>query len=359
MSSKLAEAFAGRRILVTGHTGFKGSWLVAWLKAMGANVSGLSLAPHDSTLNIFEKADIAAGIDSRIGDIRDADFVTDTVQDIQPEFIFHLAAQSLVRKSYTEPVATYATNVMGTVNLLESIRQCAIVKGVLVVTSDKCYENREWLWGYRESDAMGGHDPYSSSKGCAELVIAGYRRSFFFADGSALVASARAGNVIGGGDWAVDRLVPDMMRGAASGKPTSVRNPLATRPWQHVLDALGAYIKLAKHLMDGERAFAQAWNFGPTEHDVVSVGQVVERAKSQWDAITVEFPERMTDEPHEAGLLRLDSGKARSLLPWQPVFALNEAIDKTVSWYQQYYQQQATARQLMDSQIEEFRGRLQ
>ena len=342
--------------MVTGHTGFKGSWLVAWLKAMGADVSGLSLAP-DSGLNIFEEAGLAEGIDSRIGDIRDADFLAGTLQDIQPEFVFHLAAQSLVRESYAEPVATYATNVMGTVNLLEAIKQRDTVKGIVVVTSDKCYENREWSQGYQESDAMGGHDPYSSSKGCAELVTAAYRRSFFFEDGSALVASARAGNVIGGGDWAVDRLIPDMMRGAASGKPTSVRNPQATRPWQHVLDALGGYLKLAKHLMDGERKFAEAWNFGPTEQDVVSVGQVVERAKSRWDAININSPEKTGNEPHEAGLLRLDSGKARTLLPWQPVFELDEAIDKTVTWYQQYYQQQATARQLMDSQIEEFRRR--
>jgi len=356
MSRQLTEAFAGRRILVTGHTGFKGSWLVAWLKMMGAEVSGLSLAP-DSGLNIFEEAGIAEGIDSRIGDIRDAAYLTKTLQDIQPEFVFHLAAQSLVRESYAEPVATYAINVMGTVNLLEAIRQCDSVKGIVVVTSDKCYENREWSRGYQESDAMGGHDPYSSSKGCAELVTAAYRRSFFFKDGSALVASARAGNVIGGGDWAVDRLLPDMMRAAASGNPISVRNPKATRPWQHVLDALGGYLKLAKHLIDGEREFAEAWNFGPAEQDVVSVGQVVERAKSRWDAIKIEFPEKREDEPHEARLLRLDSGKARALLPWQPVFELDEAIDKTVTWYQQYYQQKATARQLMDVQIEEFRRR--
>ncbi len=326
---------------------------------MGATVSGIALAPEDGELNLYDEAGIAEGIDSRIGDIRDADFLSETILDIQPEFIFHLAAQSLVRESYAEPVVTYATNVMGTVHLLEAIRRCKSVKGVVIVTSDKCYENREWSWGYRESDAMGGHDPYSSSKGCTELVTAAYRRSFFFENDSALVASARAGNVIGGGDWAVDRLIPDIMRGAASGTPTSVRNPQATRPWQHVLDALGGYLKLAKHLLDGERNFADSWNFGSAEHDVVSVGQVVERAKLQWNAINIVFPKKMGDEPHEAAILRLDSGKARTLLPWKPVFGLNEAIDKTVTWYQQYYQQQATARQLMDKQIEEFRRRFE
>lgn len=359
MNKALTDTFAGRRILVTGHTGFKGSWLVAWLKALGAEVSGIALAPEEGELNLYDEADIANGINSRMGDIRDAEFLSGAINEIQPEFIFHLAAQSLVRQSYIEPVATYATNVMGTVNLLEAARHTGSVRGVLVITSDKCYENREWPWGYRESDAMGGHDPYSSSKGCTELVTAAYRRSFFFEENAALIATARAGNVVGGGDWAMNRLIPDLVRGAARGVSTHVRNPQATRPWQHVLDGLGGYLLLAERLLRGEREFADAWNFGPVERDVVSVSHVVARAQEEWDAINVEIPEKTGKEPHEANELRLDTGKARNLLHWEPVFALDEAIDKTITWYRQYYQQSATARELMDSQIEDYRRRFE
>lgn len=326
---------------------------------MGARVSGVALEQDVSSPSLFREADIAEGIDSRTIDIRNPDILSDTIQDIQPEFVFHLAAQSLLLESYTQPVATYATNVMGTVNLLEAVRHASKVKGVLVVTSDKCYENHEWLWGYRETDVMGGHDPYSSSKGCAELVTAAYRRSFFSEGNTPLVATARAGNVIGGGDWADDRLFPDLVRGAAAGKPTKVRNPLAIRPWQHVLDALGGYLKLAKRLLDGEREFAQAWNFGPAEQDVVNVGHVVSQAVQQWDAIEVEYQKQPGNEPHEAGLLRLDSTKARNLLPWHPVFGLNEAVERTVSWYKQYYRQKSAARGLMEQQIAEYRKRFE
>lgn len=359
MNNSLTKTFSGRRVLVTGHTGFKGGWLTAWLKSMDSVVSGIALAPEVGELNLFEEADIASGIDSRIGDIRDAEFVTNTVQEMKPDFVFHLAAQSLVRKSYTEPVATYATNVMGTVNLLEAVRYTGSIRGVLVVTSDKCYENHEWPRGYRESDAMGGHDPYSSSKGCTELVTAAYRRSFFFDEGSTLIASARAGNVIGGGDWAENRLIPDLVRGASQGVATQIRNPQATRPWQHVLDGLGGYLRLAQQIMNRERKFADAWNFGPAERDVVSVSRVVERARKSWDAICVRTPDKSGTEPHEANLLRLDTGKANRLLQWQPVFNLDEAIDKTISWYRQYYKQPSSARALIDGQIDEYRRRFE
>ncbi len=359
MSSALTETFAERRILVTGHTGFKGSWLVAWLQAMGAKVSGIALDPEKGQLNLFEEAALTTDMDSRIGDIRYAEFVKIVLQDLRPEFIFHLAAQSLVRESYIEPVATYATNVMGTVHLLEAARHVPSVRGVLVVTSDKCYENHEWPWAYRENDAMGGHDPYSSSKGCTELATSAYRRSFFHEEGTALIASARAGNVIGGGDWATHRLIPDLVRGAADRKSTVVRNPQATRPWQHVLDGLGGYLMLAHCLLDGRREFADAWNFGPVEHDVVSVRHVTERAQTAWDSIKVQYPDKTGDEPHEANELRLDTGKARSLLKWRPVFGLDEAIDKTITWYRQDYQKEATARDLMNRQIEEYRSRFE
>ena len=359
LNKALTETFAGRRILVTGHTGFKGSWLVAWLRAMGAKVSGVALDPADGQLNLFEEGALAAGMDSRIGDIRYAEFVAGVLQDLQPEFIFHLAAQSLVRESYIDPVATYATNVMGTVHLLEAARHTRCTRGVLIVTSDKCYENHEWSWAYRETDAMGGHDPYSSSKACTELVTSAYRRSFFYEEGTALIASARAGNVIGGGDWAAHRLIPDLVRGAAERKATLVRNPQATRPWQHVLDGLGGYLVLAQCLMDGKREFADAWNFGPVEHDVVSVRQVAECAQAAWDAIKVQYPDKTGNEPHEANALRLDTGKARKLLRWRPVFGLDEAIDKTITWYRQYYQKESTARDLMNRQIEEYRSRFE
>lgn len=353
-----AAAFAGRRILVTGHTGFKGSWLAAWLKALGAQVSGVALEPSGDP-SLFAAAGIGAGLDSRLGDIRDAHFLADTFRDIRPEFVFHLAAQSLVRESYTDPVGTYATNVMGTVNLLEAVRGCNSVRGVLVVTSDKCYENREWLWGYRETDAMGGHDPYSASKGCTEIVAASYRRAFFQDAAAPLLATARAGNVIGGGDWATDRLLPDLMRGAAAGSTVRVRNPQAIRPWQHVLDGLGGYLLLAGRLLGGDRTCAEAWNFGPAEHDVVSVGRVVSQACAHWDAISVAYSEQRGDEPHEANVLRLDSGKARSRLGWRPVFELDEAIDRTVAWYRGYYTGQSSARRLLDSQIAEYQGRFE
>lgn len=358
MIKGVGSVFRDRRVLVTGHTGFKGSWLTVWLKSLGANVSGISLSPAPGYLNLFEEANIAEGINSRICDIRDRKSVLQLVKEVNPEFVFHLAAQSLVRESYAAPVETFETNVIGTVNILEALRGIRSLKGVLVVTADKCYENREWHWGYRETDAMGGHDPYSASKGCAELVTASYRRSFYSEENSALIASARAGNVIGGGDWAVDRLIPDLIRGATADKHTLVRYPQATRPWQHVLDALGGYLKLAEKLWSGDRSFADAWNFGPTDADIVSVSKVIELAQQAWPAIKVKFPNTSEQFLHEAALLKLDSSKSRSLLHWSPVWDLTQAVENTISWYCAYDEQRKSTRVLMEEQIEAFAKKL-
>ena len=323
------NSWRGRRVLVTGHTGFKGSWLSLWLHALGAEVTGFALAPP-SEPSLFEAARIAELIDHHEGDVRDLAAVRAVVEASRPEVIFHLAAQPLVRLSYREPVETCATNVMGTVHLLEAARRAPGVKAIVCVTSDKCYENREWVWPYRENDPMGGHDPYSSSKGCAELVAAAYRNSYF-ADGPAL-ATVRAGNVIGGGDWAADRLIPDAVRALTSGKVLDIRRPDAVRPWQHVLEALGGYLQIAERLHAGERQFADAWNFGPADDDTQPVSWIVDRMRSAWG----EAPQAKADSGkrvHEAGLLRLDCSKARAALAWQPALNLEQALDWIVAWH--------------------------
>ncbi len=328
----MSSVWQGRRVLVTGHTGFKGSWLALWLNAMGARVTGLALDPP-SVPSLFDAARVDALVDHVIGDIRSADVVHEVMQRVRPEVIFHLAAQPLVRLSYAEPVETYATNVMGTVNVLEAARQAGCVRAIVSVTSDKCYANREWDWPYRESDPLGGHDPYSSSKACAELVTAAYRASYFGSDGP-LVASVRAGNVIGGGDWAADRLVPDLVRAFEAGVAPLIRAPDAVRPWQHVLEALGGYVMIAERLLAGERRFAEAWNFGPGDEDARPVRWIVDRMRQAWaggHAAVVDSGPR----PHEAGLLRLDSSRARTALGWRPALMLGETIDWIVSWHQQ------------------------
>ncbi|ATY34368.1 CDP-glucose 4,6-dehydratase [Sphingomonas psychrotolerans] len=325
----LVNSWRGRRVLVTGHTGFKGSWLSLWLHALGAEVTGFALPPPSES-SLFAAARIDELIQHHEGDIRDLTAVRAVVEASRPEMIFHLAAQPLVRLSYREPVETYATNVMGTVHLLEAARRTPDVKAIVCVTSDKCYQNREWIWPYRESDPMGGHDPYSSSKGCAELVAAAYRSSFF-ADGPAL-ATARAGNVIGGGDWATDRLVPDLIRAFEAGAAPLIRSPDAVRPWQHVLEALGGYLLLAERLLAGERRFAEGWNFGPSDEDARPVSWIVERMRATWGegvaAIADTGPRR-----HEAGLLRLDSSKARAALGWQPMLRLEQALGWIAEWH--------------------------
>jgi CDP-glucose 4,6-dehydratase len=305
--------WAGRRVLVTGHTGFKGAWLSLWLRQLGADVTGLALAPPTQP-SLFDKAALASRINHIEGDIRNLDEVAAAVRAADPEIVFHLAAQSLVRYSYANPVETYATNVMGTVHLLDACRQ-AKARAFVCVTSDKCYENREWVWPYRESDALGGHDPYSSSKGCAELVVAAYRRSFFpataMADGGMGLASVRAGNVIGGGDWAEDRLVPDLVRAFERNASPEIRSPNSVRPWQHVLEAVGGYLIIADRLARGDAGAAQAWNFGPSEGDARPVSWIVDQMRAAWGTAAEPIP-FTGDVPHEAGLLKLDCSKARA-----------------------------------------------
>ncbi len=320
----------GRRVLLTGHTGFKGSWLALWLQSMGATVRGLALEPP-TVPSLFVEARVASGMDSLVVDVADRAGVQAALSAHQPEVVLHLAAQSLVRHSYVDPVTTYVTNVLGTVNVLEATRHVAGVRAIVNVTTDKCYENQEWLWGYRENEAMGGRDPYSSSKGCAELVSAAYRDSFLRDAGIGL-ATARAGNVVGGGDWAQDRLVPDFFRAAAAGTALRVRHPEATRPWQHVLEPLAGYLMLAERLHAGEPAAASAFNFGPSENDVQPVAEILDRLTAlvpgtRWHA-------EKSDEMHEAGLLKLDSAKARSILGWRPRFDLERTLATTAAWFE-------------------------
>jgi CDP-glucose 4,6-dehydratase len=320
----------GRRVFITGHTGFKGSWLALWLADLGAEITGFSL-PALATPSLFEGARLAGLVHHVEGDIRDAAALASAVCAAEPEIVFHLAAQSLVRPSYETPIETYATNVMGTVHLLDACRRVPSLRGVVCVTSDKCYENREWSWPYRENDPMGGFDPYSSSKGAAELVVSAYRRSFFAADGAPLVASVRAGNVIGGGDWAEDRLIPDIIRALENGQRPMIRSARAVRPWQHVLEALRGYITIAERLADGDKEIATGWNFGPADEDARPVGWIVERMLELWGATGWDEPD--TPQPHEAKLLRLDCSKARAELGWKPVLPLADALQKVVSWH--------------------------
>lgn len=349
----------GRRVLLTGHTGFKGGWLALWLQHLGARVTGYALAPP-TTPSLFETARVAAGMASLEGDVRDLDEVVRVVGGHQPEVVVHMAAQPLVRYSYRHPVETYATNVMGTVHVLEAVRRSDSVRVVVNITSDKCYENRGWVWGYREAEPMGGHDPYSSSKGCAELVSAAYRRSFLDgrrADGSRVgVATVRAGNVIGGGDWAEDRLVPDIVRAMTVEKPVVVRNPRAVRPWQHVLEPLYGYLLLAEKLWeDGGSVYADSWNFGPDDRDTQPVLWVVEQALRLWGG-NVTCTVDPSPQPHEASFLKLDSSKAKALLGWRPKLSLAEALQWTVEWFRAL-QSGGDMRAITERQIADFMSR--
>jgi CDP-glucose 4,6-dehydratase len=324
----------GKRVLLTGHTGFKGSWLSLWLQSLGAQVHGLALEPP-TTPNLFTVAQVAQGMaSSTIGDIRDLATVQQAMQAAQPDIVIHMAAQPLVRLSYAEPVETYATNVMGTVHVLESARHSASVKSIVVVTTDKCYDNKEWAWGYRENEPMGGHDPYSNSKGCAELVTSAYRRSFMQGQGKA-VATARAGNVIGGGDWAADRLVPDILRAFEQNQPVVIRNPHATRPWQHVLEPLSGYLSLAEQLYTQGQAFAEGWNFGPKDDDAQPVQWIVEHMVRSW-ANGASWQQDGGTHPHEANYLKLDISKAKARLGWQPRWPLAMALEKISAWHHAY-----------------------
>ena len=326
------EFWKGRRVLLTGHTGFKGSWLSLWLQSMGAEVTGFSL-DVPTTPSLFELGRVEDGMRSMTGDIRDHESIDAAVAGCEPEVVFHMAAQSLVRRSFSDPRQTYATNVMGTVNVLEAVRAKGDVRVVVNVTSDKCYENREWEWGYREDDPMGGHDPYASSKGCAELVAAAFRRSYFD-HGETRLASVRAGNVIGGGDWGEDRLLCDLIRAALAGGTVPIRNPTAVRPWQHVLNPLSGYLTLAQALWERVE-LAGAWNFGPSDEDARSVSWIVEEVAERWPGGVRWVPDEGT-HPHEAHQLKLDSSRARALLGWRPLWNLDAALDAIVGWYRAY-----------------------
>lgn len=343
--------YSGKKIFVTGHTGFKGAWLCLWLKKMGALVHGYSLEPP-STPNLFELADVGSTIQSTHGDIRDLTQLEQSIAESAPDIVIHMAAQSLVRQSYTDPTGTFSTNVLGTANVLDACRRTDSVKAIINVTSDKCYENREWERGYREDDRMGGHDPYSASKGCAELVAQSYMRSFFHEGGIAL-ASARAGNVIGGGDFADDRLIPDMARAFSAGNPVHIRSPKATRPWQHVMEPLSGYLLLAKNLFENGRTASGGWNFGPTDGDARNVGEVVEKFATLWgDDAVVKIDNN--EHPHEAGFLKLDCTKAADSLGWTPKTEFDTALAWTCEWYSSWATGNTNLQALTLAQIDRY-----
>ncbi|MDX2194666.1 MAG: CDP-glucose 4,6-dehydratase [Gemmatimonadales bacterium] len=347
----------GRRALVTGHTGFKGAWLGWWLHRLGAEVSGLALGPP-STPSLFDLARLGDIVVDHRADIRDLSAVHAALAAAQPEIVFHLAAQPLVRRSYAEPLETYATNVLGTAHVLEAARHAPSVRAVVVVTTDKCYENDDVSpWPFRERDPLGGHDVYSSSKACAELVTASYRAAFLAPQGRVLVASARAGNVIGGGDWAEDRLIPDMVRAAAAGTAVPLRRPGAVRPWQHVLEPLAGYLMLGQRLLDGDGTAADAWNFGPGPSDDRPVGWVAERLSALWGGRPL-IELSPGPHPHEAETLRLDWTKARIHLGWAPRWRLDEALARTAAWYRRVADDPTavTARRAMDDDLDAYGG---
>jgi len=343
----------GKRVFLTGHTGFKGGWLSLWLASMGAKVTGYALVPN-TTPNFFEVANIESDLEqSHIADIRDLEKLQKAMADAKPEIVIHMAAQPLVRYSYVNPVETYATNVMGTVHVLESIRSLDCVRAAIMVTTDKCYENKEWVWGYREDEPMGGHDPYSNSKGCAELVTSAYRQSYFaperYAQHQVAIASARAGNVIGGGDWSEDRLIPDAIKAFEAKEALMIRNPLATRPWQHVLEPLSGYLVLAQALYQEGANFNGGWNFGPRDDDARSVQEVIKLLINNWGS-SASWMQDPSEQPHEAHSLKLDCSKARQYLNWVPRWTLEQAIENITQW-QQAYQLQGNMREMSLKQI--------
>lgn len=351
------DFWKNKKVLVTGHTGFKGSWLSLWLQHMGADVTGVSLDPPTSP-SLYKQAKVEDGMTSFHADICDMETLKRVFHERCPEIVIHMAAQSLVRYSYSEPVETYQTNVMGTLNVLEAIREVGTVKSAVMVTTDKCYENKEWVWGYRETDPMGGYDPYSSSKGCAELLISSYRNSYFSdadprSNGTA-IASVRAGNVIGGGDWADDRLIPDILRAFSKGSSVSIRSPNAIRPWQHVLEPLAGYMLLAEKLYMNGSEFAESWNFGPQEEDVKPVSWIVEKIGELWgEGADWEIDEG--DQPHEANYLKLDCSKVHAQLSWWSRWDLKYALMKIVDWHKAEIDG-LDLRKVCISQIDEYMG---
>ena len=333
MNNPNPDFWRGKRVLVTGHTGFKGGWLSLWLQEMGAKIYGLSLPPPAGQ-SMFEAASVASGIQSHLGDIRQLEKVREVVLDCQPEVVFHMAAQPLVRASYNDPVETYSTNIMGTVNVLDQLRRVDSVKSVVNVTTDKCYENSETIWGYRENEPMGGHDPYSSSKGCSELVTSSYRRSFFKYKDIGL-ATARAGNVIGGGDWSADRLIPDILRAFELSQPILIRNPNSIRPWQHVLEPISGYIRLAEVLYQNPKKFSTAFNFGPSDADAKPVSWIVDYLVTSRPGV-VDWHADNGNHPHEANYLKLDISKAADQLNWRPRWSISKALQVTLDWHSEW-----------------------
>jgi len=347
------EFWKGKKVLITGHTGFKGSWLCMLLKNMGAEISGYALEPPTNP-SLFELCNIEAFVKSTISDIRDFDSLLKKIDTDKPEIIIHMAAQPLVRLSYSEPVLTYHTNVIGTINLLEAVRvsQSKSVRVIVNVTTDKCYENKEWLWPYREIEPMGGYDPYSSSKACSEIVTATYRSSYFSGDTMPVaVATARAGNVIGGGDWSADRLIPDIVRSVLGNNPVVIRNPYSVRPWQHVLEPLTGYLMLSERLYSEGNSFAGAWNFGPNDDDSRPVKWIVEKFCSKWTNASYELDNNV--HPHEASFLKLDCSKAKEKLNWHPKWNLNKALDSIIEFSHAYVNRN-NMRDLCDKQILEY-----
>jgi CDP-glucose 4,6-dehydratase len=347
-----------KRVFLTGHTGFKGGWLSLWLASMGAKVTGYALAPNTAP-NFFEVAQVQSDLEqSHIADIRDLEKLQKAMADAKPEIVIHMAAQPLVRYSYANPVETYATNVMGTVHVLESIRHVDSVRAAVIVTTDKCYENKEWAWGYRENEPMGGYDPYSNSKGCAELVTSAYLQSYFppekYAKHQVAVASARAGNVIGGGDWSDDRLIPDAIKAFEANETLIIRNPLATRPWQHVLEPLSGYLILAQALYQAGAKFDGAWNFGPRDDDARTVQEVINLLIKNWGSIA-SWTQDQSEQPHEAHSLKLDCSKARQYLNWVPRWTLEKAIQNITQWHKAH-QQQNNIREMSLKQIADYQN---
>jgi CDP-glucose 4,6-dehydratase len=329
------EFWHGKRVFITGHTGFKGSWLATWLRRMGADVTGYSLPPPTAP-SMYAEARVGDGIRSIEGDVRDLPNLEACMSRYSPEIVIHLAAQAMVKTGYSDPLTTYTSNVVGTLHMLESVRKVPSVRVVVTITSDKCYDNQEWIWGYRENDRMGGHDPYSSSKGCAELLISAYRDSYFpparIADHGVALASTRAGNVIGGGDWSADRLVPDVMRAIMKREPVQIRRPAAIRPWQFVLEPLRGYLDLAERLWHQGEEFAEGWNFGPDPEQIQPVQWIVEHLAEKWGE-GASWSLDQAIHPHEDHFLRLDCTKAKTLLGWRPALALETALDWIVEWY--------------------------
>ena len=350
------EIYKNKKVFITGHTGFKGSWLTIWLTQLGAKVCGYSLEPNTKP-SMFNELNISGKIEkSVIGDILDTEKLEKTMREFKPDIIFHLAAQPLVRLSYSEPVLTYQTNVIGTLNVLEAARKTPSVKAFVNVTTDKCYENKEVKRGYKEDDPMGGYDMYSSSKGCVEIMSSSYRRSFLQKENTYAMATARAGNVIGGGDWALDRLIPDCIRGINKGIDIEIRNPIAVRPWQHVLEPLSGYLLLGEKLLTDGKKYADGFNFGPNEESILTVAEVAKQLTEIYGKGKVVIGEK--SPLHEAGLLMLNIEKAKKVLGWQPAYTANEALQKTVDWYRHFYNKDIDMYEFTCRQIDEYAGRI-